>query len=43
MVLKRREDYDTLTQEMAWEILRWVSLTTQEMDNLQSKLFVAFM
>jgi GDP-L-galactose phosphorylase len=42
MVLKRRKDYDTLTQEKAWEILRWVSLTTQEIDDLQSKLFAAF-
>jgi hypothetical protein len=42
MVLKRRKDYDTLTQEKAWEILRWVSLTTQEIDDLQCKLFAAF-
>jgi GDP-L-galactose phosphorylase len=42
MVLKRREDYDALTQDMAWEMLSWVSLSGQEMNKLQDKLFAAF-
>jgi GDP-L-galactose phosphorylase len=43
MVLKRAQDYDTLTQESAWDILKHVSLTNEAMDTLQAKLFCAYL
>lgn len=43
MVLKRPEDYDALSQDTAWNILQHVSLTTEDMDTLQSKLFAAYL
>jgi GDP-L-galactose phosphorylase len=43
MVLKRSEDYDALTQQTAWKILQEVSLTTEDMESLQAKLFSAYL
>eukprot|EP00892_Ulva_mutabilis_P008241 jgi/Ulvmu1/578/UM001_0586.1 len=43
MVLKRREDYEAMTQECVWEILQHVSLSNEEMESLQAKVFAAYM
>lgn len=43
MVLKRREDYEEMSQERAWSILEHVSLTNEEMERLQAKVFAAYM
>lgn len=43
MVLKRREDYEGMSQEQAWNILQHVSLTHDEMESLQAKVFAAYM
>lgn len=42
MVLKRREDFESLTQDKAWEMLRWVSLSETDIADLEAKLFAPF-
>lgn len=42
MVLKRREDYDSVTQETAWSLLAHVSLTPAAMLALQAQIFAGF-
>ena len=43
MVLKRAEDYDSLTEESAWALLSHVGLGDSEFDELESKVFAAYM
>lgn len=43
MVLKRREDYETMSQDRAWDILQHVSLSNDEMEELQAKVFAVYM
>lgn len=42
MVLKRREDYEDMSQDRAWDILQYVSLSNDEMEDLQTKAFAAY-
>jgi GDP-L-galactose phosphorylase len=43
MVLKRREDYEGLTEARAWELLKHVGLRDSDFDEVEEKIFAAYM
>ena len=43
MVLKRREDYDALTEARAWELLQHVGLSNDDMAVLEERVFATYM
>lgn len=43
MVLKRAEDYESLTEERAWEVLSHVGLDDADFDDIEGKVFAAYM
>lgn len=43
IVLKRASDYETLTQERAWQLLEQVSLSEEAMEALQAKVFGSYL
>jgi GDP-L-galactose phosphorylase len=43
MVLKRAEDYDSISEEGVWELLSHVGLDNERMAAVQSKVFATYM